>query len=45
MADVDVQPIGDNGPSREEKRRDVDEFFCPAVVKDINGRQEKILYL
>jgi hypothetical protein len=39
--DVDVQPIDKDSPMREDKRRDVDQFFYPPVVKDINGKKKK----
>jgi hypothetical protein len=38
LLDIDVQPIDNARPTREEKRRDVDEFFHPAVSKVINGK-------
>ena len=41
LMDVDVQPIDDSQPTREEKRQDVDQFFCIAVVKDVNGKSKK----
>jgi hypothetical protein len=43
LLDIDVQDINDDldVPSREDKRRDVDEFFEPAVVKEVNGKQKK----
>jgi hypothetical protein len=41
LIDVDVQPIDDIGQSREDKRRDINEFFHPAVVKVINGASKK----
>jgi hypothetical protein len=41
LMDVDVQSIdGDTAPSREEKRRDVDEFFQLAITKDVNGKSK-----
>jgi len=40
LLDVDVQDIN-NAPSCEEKRWDVDEFFEPAVIKEVNGKQKK----
>ena len=41
LADVDVQLVDDNPSTREDKRQDVDHFFGPAVVKDVNGRSKK----
>lgn len=42
LMDVDVQSIDDDtAPSREEKRRDVDEFFQPAITKEVNGKSKK----
>ena len=41
LIDVDVQAIDDNMPTREDKRQDVDNFFCIAVVKDVNGKSKK----
>jgi hypothetical protein len=41
LVDVDVQPIDDSRQSREDKRRDINEFFHPAVAKDIQGIAKK----
>ena len=41
LMDVDVQAIDDNQPTREDKRQDVDNFFCNAVVRDVNGKSKK----
>jgi hypothetical protein len=41
LMDVDVQPIDDNQPTREDKRQDVDRFFGIAVVKEVNGKSKK----
>ena len=34
LVDVDVQSVNDTPSSREDKRQDVDHFFCTAVIKD-----------
>jgi hypothetical protein len=39
--DVNVQPIDEDAPSREDKRRDIDHFFQSAVMKTINGKTKK----
>lgn len=39
--DVDIQKIDENGPSREDKRRDVDHFFKSPVEKSVNGKVKK----
>jgi hypothetical protein len=41
LMDVDVQSIDDSTPTREDKRQDVDHFFCIAVVKVVNGKSKK----
>lgn len=41
LVDVNVQPIDEDAPSREEKRRDIDHFFQPPVVKTFNGKMKK----
>jgi hypothetical protein len=41
LVDVIVQPINEDAPSREDKRRDIDHFFQPSVVKIINGKMKK----
>jgi len=41
LLDVNIQEINDGGQTRKEKRRDVEQFFHPAVVKLVNGKQKK----
>ncbi|KAH9977261.1 hypothetical protein BGW80DRAFT_1288254 [Lactifluus volemus] len=41
FADVDVQAEGASAPTRQDKRRDVNQFFHPAVTKEINGKTKK----
>jgi hypothetical protein len=43
LLDVIVQPIDEDMPSEphEDKRRDIDHFFQPPVVKTINGKMKK----
>ena len=41
LIDVDVQLHDDNPPTREDKQQDVDQFFCMAIVKDVNGKLKK----
>lgn len=43
LVDVDVQPIDDSEKSGdlEDKRRDINEFFHPAVVRVNNGIGKK----
>jgi hypothetical protein len=41
LLDVDIQSIDDAGSSREDKRRDVDKFFHPSTMNDVNGKQKK----
>jgi hypothetical protein len=41
LVDVNVQPIDVDVPSREEKRRDIDRFFQPPVMKIIDGKEKK----
>ena len=41
LMDVDVQQIDEDVPSREDKRRDVDNFFQPPVEKTVNGKTKK----
>jgi len=41
LIDVDVQPIDNNPTPREDKHQDVDHFFGPAVVKEVNGKPKK----
>jgi len=43
LLDVEVQS-GSNGglsESREDKRRDVDQFFHPPVLREVKGRSKK----
>ncbi len=39
--DVDVQPVHEDVPTREDKRRDIDFFFGPAILKIVNGNTKK----
>jgi hypothetical protein len=41
LLDVDVQDINDETLSREEKRRDVNQFFEQAVIKEVNGKKKQ----
>ena len=42
LVDVDVQMVDDNpSTTREDKRQDVDHFFHPVIIKDVNGRPKK----
>jgi hypothetical protein len=41
LMDVDVQPIDPDPPSREDKRRDVDEFFRAPALRTVNSKQKK----
>ena len=41
LVDVNVQPVDEDAPSCEEKRRDIDRFFLPPVEKAINGKMKK----
>ena len=40
LEDIDVQAVdeGVKGPSREDRRRDVDNFFHPNTVRIVNGK-------
>lgn len=42
LVDVDVQETDDKGPqaTREDKRRDVDQFFHSTTVRDVNGKKK-----
>jgi hypothetical protein len=40
LLDVDVQLI-EGKPSREEKRHDVDEFFHPPSLREVNGKSKR----
>ena len=41
LIDIDIQPIDDIGQSHEDKRRDINEFFHPAISKVIQGVTKK----
>jgi hypothetical protein len=42
LIDIDVQPIADAGPTREEKTRDLDQFFSkPFERANANGTVKK----
>ncbi len=41
LVDVDVQQVNDNPTTREDKWQDVDQFFHPSVIKDVNGKSKK----
>jgi hypothetical protein len=41
LMDVDVQGLDDVPVTREDKRRDVDNFFHPAISKVINGKTKR----
>jgi hypothetical protein len=41
LTDVDVQAVGHTLSTREEKQHDVDQFFFPAVTKDVNGKRKR----
>jgi hypothetical protein len=42
LADIIVQPVNEEEPpSLEDKRRDTDQFFHPAVLKVVNGKTKK----
>lgn len=41
LVDVDIQSVNDNASSHEDRRQDVDHFFCTAVIKDVNGKSKK----
>jgi hypothetical protein len=41
LVDVNVQPIDEDAPSHEDKRRDINHFFQSPVVKTINGKMKK----
>ena len=40
LLDVNVQEISDGGQTCKEKWWDVEQFFHPAVVKLVNGKQK-----
>lgn len=41
LADIEVQPIDDIVPTREDKRRDINEFFKLPVSKVVDGKEKK----
>jgi hypothetical protein len=41
LTDVVVQPVNEDMPAYEDKRRDIVQFFHPAVLKDVNGKMKK----
>jgi hypothetical protein len=41
LKDVDVQSVDNNQPSREDKRRDVDNFFSAPALRETNGKLKK----
>jgi len=41
LADMEVQDVNDNPSTHEDKRQDVDHFFCTTVVKEVNGKSKK----
>ena len=41
LLDVDIQPIDKDPPTREDKRRDVDQFFHASVEKESGGKKRK----
>ena len=41
LIDVDVQLLDNNPSTWEDKRQDVDNFFCSTVIKDVNGKSKK----
>jgi len=41
LKDVDVQVPTQEATAREDKRRDVDEFFLPRFIQDMQGKQKK----
>lgn len=41
LVDTEVQPGDIDAPTRKDKRRDIDQFFLPAVSKSINGQTKK----
>jgi hypothetical protein len=42
LLDVEVQMVDKDPPTREDKRRDVDQFFHPPVDKEIDGKIKKM---
>jgi hypothetical protein len=41
FTDVVVQPVNEDTPTHEDKRRDIDQFFHPAILKWVNGKMKK----
>jgi hypothetical protein len=41
LMDMVVQPVDEDTPTHEDKRRDINQFFHPAVLKDVNGKMKK----
>ncbi|KAG6858613.1 hypothetical protein C0995_015311 [Termitomyces sp. Mi166 len=41
LADINVQPINEEIETREDKRRDIDQFFHQPVTKEVSGKQKK----
>ena len=41
LVDMDVQQVNDNPTMCEDKRQDVNQFFHPSVIKDVNGKSKK----
>ena len=41
LVDIDVQSVDVDTPTREDKRRDIDQFFLPPVSKIVNGKTKK----
>jgi hypothetical protein len=41
LVNVDVQPIDNNSPMREDRQKDVDHFFHTAVIKEVKGKLKK----
>jgi hypothetical protein len=41
LVDIDAQPVDVDAPTREDKGRDIDQFFLPPASKSINGQTKK----
>ncbi|KAG6863128.1 hypothetical protein C0993_012772 [Termitomyces sp. T159_Od127] len=41
LADIDVQTINDEKATREDKRRDIDQFFHQPITKEVGGKEKK----
>jgi len=41
LVDVDVQEVNNTPSMHEDKRQDVDHFFCTAIVKEVSGKLKK----